>query len=256
MANFTTDAGVTIAYDDHGPSGARPLLMLHGFSSNRVEGWKRTGWFGACERRGQRALAMDLRGHGESFKPHDPAQYASAILAGDVLALMDHLNVEIADLLGFSMGSAVAFQVAKAAPHRVSNLILAGVGGRWLHPEPHDDHMALAMEADDPADIEDLLSRSFRHFADEQGEDRLALAACSRAPRTALGADDFYALTVPTLVIAGARDELAGDPRELADAIPGARSITVPGCNHFALITHGMAKGAVFDFLDGWLEEM
>ena len=256
MPTFTTPDGLSIAYDDTGPAGARPLLMIHGFSSNRAEGWKRTGWFAACAQRGQRAVALDLRGHGESDKPHDPALYGRQALAGDVVALMDHLGVETADVIGFSLGSRVAATLAMNAPRRVSNLILSGVGDRWFKPSPDDGAMARAMEADDPATISEPLLQSFRHFADEQGEDRLALAACSRGQRDPITADDLYAVTAPTLVIAGMRDELAGDPRGLADAIPGAKAVAVPGCDHFALITHGLLKASAFDFLDGWLEEM
>jgi pimeloyl-ACP methyl ester carboxylesterase len=96
--------------------------------------------------------------------------------------------------------------------------------------------------------------RSFRHFADEQKEDRLALAACSRGPRTPFTPDSFMGIRRPTVVIAGMRDQLAGPPQGLADAIPGAKAVTVPGCDHFSLISHGLFKASVFDFFDGWLE--
>ena len=114
--------------------------------------------------------------------------------------------------------------------------------------------MAEAMEAEDPESISDPLIRSFRHFADEQGEDRMALAACTRAVGMPITRADVAQLHVPTLVVAGARDSLAGDPEELARSIPGARAITVPGCDHFSAIPHGLFKAAVFDFLDGTLE--
>lgn len=256
MPAFTNADGLSIAYDDTGPAGARPLVMIHGFSSNRAEGWKRTGWLAACQQRGQRAVALDLRGHGESAKPHDPALYGRRNLAADVIALMDHLEIEAADVIGFSLGSRVAATVAISAPRRVSNLILSGVGDRWFKPSPDDDAMARAMEADDPAAIAEPLLQSFRHFADEQGEDRLALAACSRAQKDPITPDDLYGVMAPTLVIAGMRDDLAGDPHGLARAIPGAKAVAVPGCDHFALITHGLLKASAFDFLDGWLEEM
>ena len=55
-------------------------------------------------------------------------------------------------------------------------------------------------------------------------------------------------------MIAGTRDQLAGPPQGLADAIPGAKAVTVPGCDHFSCIGHGLFKANVFDFFDGWLE--
>jgi pimeloyl-ACP methyl ester carboxylesterase len=96
--------------------------------------------------------------------------------------------------------------------------------------------------------------KSFRHFADEQKEDRLALAACSRGPRMPITRDALMAIRRPTLVVAGARDQLAGPPQGLADAIAGARAVTIPGCDHFSMIAHGLFKASVFDFFDGWLE--
>jgi pimeloyl-ACP methyl ester carboxylesterase len=114
--------------------------------------------------------------------------------------------------------------------------------------------MAKAMEAASPDDISDPMLKSFRHFADEQKEDRLALAACSRGPRSTLTRDALSAIRRPTLVIAGARDQLAGPPQGLADAIPGAKAVTIPGCDHFSMIAHGLFKASVFDFFDGWLE--
>ena len=83
---------------------------------------------------------------------------------------------------------------------------------------------------------------------------RLALAACSRGGRTPLTRDSLMAIRRPTLVVAGARDQLAGPPQGLADAIPGARAVTLPGCDHFSCIGHPLFKASVFDFFDGWLE--
>ena len=91
-------------------------------------------------------------------------------------------------------------------------------------------------------------------FADEQGEDRLALAACSRASQEKLSPSDLSGLKAHTLVVAGAQDELAGDCQELATRMPDARAVTLPGCDHFSAIPHALFKAAVFDFLDGELD--
>ena len=259
MASFTSD-GVTLAYDDVQPPGGgeRTIVLVHGFTSNRNEGWKRTGWYTAFERRRIRCVALDQRGHGESDKPHDPGAYARGKMAGDVLALLDHLGLERVDLFGFSMGAHVALAAAIAAPHRVSNLILGGVGGTMLTREDdpaRTEAMVQAMLADDPESVPDPMMRSFRHFAEEQGEDRRALAACTGAPRSGLDLDAMGALPMPVMVVAGQRDELAGDPDELARVFPYGRGMTVAGCDHFSAITHALTKAAVFDFLDGLLDD-
>ena len=227
---------------------------MHGFASNRSENWNRLGWYGAFERKAIRFAAFDARGHGESAKPHDPADYAREKMVDDVFALMDHLGAARADLLGYSMGARIVLAAALAQPERVPMVIAGGIGGKLFDPAPPGNPMASAMEADDPARIAEPLLRSFRQFADEQGEDRKALAAFSRAPHPAFTREMLAGLRVPTLIVAGARDELAGDPGALAQAIPGARAVILPGCDHFSAIPHGLFKASVFDFLDGVLE--
>ena len=111
------------------------------------------------------------------------------------------------------------------------------------------------MRIDDPAQITDATMRGFRQFADQQGDDRLALAACSQGEGAPLDLDALWGLNLPVLVVAGARDHLAGDPQALADAIRGAKSVTLPGCDHFSAIPHALTKAAVFDFLDGLLDD-
>lgn len=254
MAEFTSD-GLALAYDEFGPVPAKKAIVLvHGFSSNRYENWKRMGWYDAVAGKGLRGLALDCRGHGESAKPHDPAKYDRAAMAADVFALMDHVGIERAHLLGFSMGAHIALTAAMADGTRIDHLVVAGVGGRIFEPPRDPDGMAKAMEAASPDEIADPMLKSFRHFADEQKEDRLALAACSRAPRSSITRDALFAIRRPTLVIAGARDQIAGPPQGLAEAIAGAKAVSLPGCDHFSMIAHGLFKANVFDFFDGWLE--
>jgi pimeloyl-ACP methyl ester carboxylesterase len=258
MARFTSD-GVRIAYDDiHPPGGAeRVVILIHGFASNRNEGWKRTGWYQAFERRRMRVIALDQRGHGESEKLYEPEAYRRETLAGDVLALMDHLGVRRADVFGYSMGVRTALAVALAAPERVSNLILGGVGGKLLDPSPAvaDEPMADAMLAEDPSTIAEPMLRSFCLFADEQGEDRQALAAVTRAKNPPLDRDAMAALPMPVLVTAGQDDPGAGDAEGLSRIFPHGHAVTIAGCDHFSAIPHALTKAAVFDFLDGLLDD-
>lgn len=254
MAVFASD-GLEIAYDDIGdPGAARALVLVHGFASNRGEGWRRTGWYGAIERRGGRVVALDLRGHGQSSRPHDPAAYARAAMAADVERLIEHLGLWGVDLFGYSMGAGLALRVAAAVPERLRNLVLGGVGARALAPREDRGLMAQAMTVDDARDIAHPMLRGFRQFADAQGEDRLALAACSSGGEANVDVGQLGAVYTPTLVVAGARDGLAGAPEPLAELIPGARAVTLPACDHFSAIPHALLKAAVFDWLDGWAE--
>jgi pimeloyl-ACP methyl ester carboxylesterase len=252
--------GVQIAYDDIAPPGPaqRTILLLHGFASNRDEGWKRTGWHQALGRRGFRVIAMDQRGHGESVRSHDPADYGRETLAADAIALLDHLGVRRPEVFGYSMGTRTAMQMAIDAPERINNLMLGGVGGKLFdppQPNPHGETIVTAMTAEDPAAIKTDFLRSFRQFADEQGEDRQALAAFSQAQVTPLSRDALGRLDMPVLVVAGAGDELAGDPEALARLFPHGRGVSLPGCDHFSAIPHAALKATVLDFLDGMLDD-
>ena len=251
--------GVTLAYDDIAPPSPaqRTILLLHGFASNRNEGWKRTGWYQALERRGFRTIALDQRGHGESVKSHDPADYGRTTMAADALALLDHLGIGRCEVFGYSMGTRTAMQLALDAPERVNNLMLGGIGGKLFEPRPAsgDETIVTAMSAEDPASIKNEFLKSFRQFADEQGEDRQALAAFSRAESAPLERADLAQLTMPVLVVAGQGDELAGDPEDLARLFPNGKGVTLTGCDHFSAIPHASLKATVFDYLDGVLDD-
>ena len=256
MAGFQS-GGFNLAYDDIGDGAAGTIVLVHGFATNREENWRRLGWYGALERKRWRFIALDLRGHGQSDKPHDPAAYDRADMAGDILALIDHLGLGQVDLMGYSMGSHLAIAVALAQPSRILNLILGGVGARMITGSTlaaGGMSMAQALRTDDPATVTEPTLKGFRRFAENQGEDRLALAACSEGRGGAITAEALGGLTVPTLVVAGSRDEIAGDPQTLADAIPGAKAVSLPACDHFSAIPHALYKAAVFDFLEGWLD--
>ena len=226
MATFTSD-GLQIAFDAREPApGGSWLILVHGFSSNRHEGWRRTGWYAALERRGMGFAALDQRGHGESAKPHDPALYGRTAMARDVLALMDHLGAARTDLFGYSMGARTALEVALTAPDRVSNLILGGVGDALFSPREtaSTGTMAAAMRAADPESITEPMLRSFRQFADEQGEDLEALAACTEAANPPSTPTPFRPCPCPSASSPACRTASPATPRAWPPASPTARA--------------------------------
>lgn len=115
---------VEIAYLDEGEG--EPIVLIHGFASTKEVNWLLPGWFTTLTKAGRRAIALDNRGHGASIKLYDPAAYHSEIMAEDVRALLDHLEIEQADLMGYSMGSRIAAFLSVKHPARVRSAILGG----------------------------------------------------------------------------------------------------------------------------------
>src|SRR5210317_1374389 len=101
MGSFISQ-GFKIAFDDEGEGD--PIILLHGFAADKGSNWRLTGWYRVLQDAGFRVIAPDSRGHGRSDKPSDQAAYKPAGIAGDVIRLMDHLQLEKAELFGYSMG--------------------------------------------------------------------------------------------------------------------------------------------------------
>ena len=242
-------AGVSIAHETAGDG--HPMLLVHGFAATAEDNWLRTGWVQALTRARRQAVTFDLRGHGASTKLYDPADYTVEKMAGDALALMDHLGIERASLMGYSMGAGIAAHLAAHHGARFGVVILGGVGEKSLTGAAGTGQVATALEADSAEGIADPLARGFRLYAEGLGQDLKALAACARAPRGPDRGADLGLIRNEVLVIAGARDDLAGDPGPFAARIAGARAEIIPGTDHMFALANPMFKGAVMDFLAG-----
>ena len=230
MPTFPSFDGAELHYDDQGDG--RAVVLLHGFAADTNINFFRPGIIDALVDQGYRSVALDHRGHGLSAKPHDAEAYADDALTRDVQVLFDHLGLDRVTVIGYSMGSGVALRLAAIDP-RVTAVIALGVGAASVErgaEEGARDPSAMgdAMLADDPDAITDPLGKQFRALADSIRADRLALAALMQAGRPR-PSDHLGDISVPVLVIAGADDDLAGDPHGLADRIDGARAVTVPG---------------------------
>jgi pimeloyl-ACP methyl ester carboxylesterase len=241
--------GTHIAYT---VSGAGPaVLLLHGFGADQVLNWGRPGVIEALVDNGRRVIATDARGHGASDKPHDPERYAGDAMVRDAQAVLDHLSVEVVDVVGYSMGGMVAARLVPEEP-RTRSLVLGGVGETVVPPQSggrNPEAIATALLAEDTSAIGSATGRAFREFADATGADRRALAALSRssALRYAVRFDE---ITVPTLVIAGTDDTLIRSPDALAARLPSARLRMVKG-DHLGAPYHGEFKKAIVEFLQG-----
>ena len=237
MQRSAADDGVQIAYYEWNAMAAGPPIVLqHGFTTTACGNWFASGIVDALVRGGRRVIALDARGHGQSDKPRDPALYGDVRMARDVMGIVDRLDVEAYDLVGYSMGATIAVNVA-VRDMRVRRLVLGGIGAYLVERAQTDGmlfslEIANALEAENPSRVVDLAGAWLRRVADASGADRLALAALARSTRSCVGLDR---IAVPTLVLAGDCDAFAQGADRLASAIPGARLELVPG-NHVQVL--------------------
>jgi pimeloyl-ACP methyl ester carboxylesterase len=246
MQKFNSD-GVEIAYEVWG--AGPPVLLIHGFASNAFVNWRDTHWVKVLTEAGHQVIAIDNRGHGQSEKLYDPALYSAPIMAEDAVALLDHLNIAQADVMGYSMGVRITAFIAMNYPARVRRAVFAGLASRMITGVGGSEAIAEALEAPDVADVTDRAARSFRIFADQTKSDRRALAACIRSSRVKINVEALAAITVPVLVVAGEMDDVAGNVDELVSVIPGAQGVKLPGRNHMNAVGDRVYKDAVLGFL-------
>ena len=168
MPRFVHD-GVEIAFLDEGEG--EPIVLVHGFASNKEVNWVHPGWVTTLKRAGRRVIALDNRGHGESSKLYDPADYHSAIMAEDVRALLDHLGLSRADVMGYSMGARNTAFLVMAHSGRVRAAVLGGLGIGLIEGVGDPEKIARALEAPALADVPDPDGRMFRAFAEKTHSD-------------------------------------------------------------------------------------
>jgi pimeloyl-ACP methyl ester carboxylesterase len=236
-----------IAYLDVG--AGEPVVLVHGFASTKEANWVAPGWVDTLGRAGRRVIALDNRGHGASTKLYDPARYDSAIMAQDVRALMDHLGVARADVMGYSMGARIAAFLALADPDRVRALVLGGLGIRLVEGVGLPDSIALALEAPSVAQVSDPQARAFRTFAELTKSDLKALAACIRGSRQTLSREEVGRIAAPALIAVGTTDVIAGSAHELAALMRHARALDIPGRDHMLAVGDKVFKAGVVQFL-------
>ena len=246
MPSFHNGA-VEIAYLDEGEGD--PILLVHGFASTMNVNWVYPTWVSELKKSGRRVIALDNRGHGDSAKLYEPAEYEIAIMAGDVAALMDHLEIERADIMGYSLGSRMTANLARNEPHRLRSVILGGIGIGLIEGGGPGENVAKALEADSLDEVTDPVGRTFRAFADQTRSDRKALAACLRGSRGLMRREQAAEIAVPVLIAVGTSDEIAGSAHALGDIIPGAEVLDIPNRDHMRAVGDKVYKAGVLDFL-------
>jgi pimeloyl-ACP methyl ester carboxylesterase len=249
FSSFVHD-GLNLAFFDEGdPSGA-PVLLIHGFASTANVNWVHPGWLKTLGDAGYRVIAIDNRGHGASDKPHDAEAYRPWVMAEDAVALLDHLGIPEANVMGYSMGARISAFMALAHPDRVRSLVLGGLGIGMTDGVGDWDPIADALLAPSIDEVTHARGHMFRAFAEQTRSDRTALAACIHGSRDLISRADMGKITAPTLIGVGTKDDIAGSPQELAALMPHAQALDIPNRDHMLAVGDRVFKKAVLEFYE------
>jgi pimeloyl-ACP methyl ester carboxylesterase len=223
---FSSD-GLQIFYRVVGKG--HPMVLVHGWGTNGEINWEKTGWVEKL-RSHRKLIILDVRGHGKSDKPYDQKVYSYSTMAHDVLGVMDHLAIEKADFIGYSMGSFMGAYLLGHYPERFTTMVLGGIGDETKLSADLSYAIAAALRVGKV--IGDYFHVSDPHFDLES----LALSCLQMWPEgypRQLGGPGLLQTKTPVLVINGAADKPYVDTDEdLIKVIPRAQLIRIPGKNH------------------------
>ena len=238
--------GVRIHYTDEGQG--TPVLLVHGFGNPANSQWRGMGLIDALLG-DYRVIALDNRGHGRSDKPHDPSQYGLQMME-DLVRLLDHLGIDKAHVVGYSMGGFITLKLVAVHPERVLSAAACGAGWEQATQENLDfaEAVATAMEHGESGPLRQRLGiadrpltlwkkieikASLTYF-----NDPLALAAVARgSQQLTLTEAELRANTVPTLTIIGSKDGLLPDAQALHARMANHELVVVAGKNHMNTVT-------------------
>lgn len=253
--SFNSD-GVRIFYSDEG-SGP-PVVLLHGFAVNSDLNWRLPGITPRLARE-FRVISMDLRGHGLSGKPRDPARYGAA-MAEDVVRLLDHLGMRKVQLVGYSLGGIVALKLAVTHPERWRSVVLMGAG--WEDPQDSVFLKALDGIAADlaagrgvpplasrlggkrepPGLLHTLEVRTMTRFLN----DGPALAAMVRGLRgLAVPRKALRGISVPVCSIVGTRDPMRPGVDAMRGLVPDLSVVYLEGADHLSALRRPALQDAL-----------
>lgn len=218
-----------------------PVVLLHGLATSAARTWGENGWLDLIAEAGREVIAIDLLGHGEADKPHDPAAYEQleALVAAQ-------LPSEPVDIIGFSLGARTTLALAIEDPTRFRKIVVAGVGAN-LFRDDAERHKAIARGVGGDPDPEDRTSAYFSQLAESPEIDRDALAALLKRKRALpVTAEGLAGVPNPVLVVLGEND-FAGPADPLVEALPNATFLPLRRADHFSTVKD-------FAFIDGALQ--
>ena len=254
--------GIKIYYEIEGEGP--PVIMIHGFASSLEGNWKQANWIKALKDN-YRLILLDCRGHGKSDKPHEESFYGQK-MSDDVVKLMDHLSIEKANFLGYSMGAYLTFRLLLSKPHLFISAILGGFVMNIMQNEQDRSNMREntirrieAFRAESIDDVKDPMARGFRQFAELSGNDLKALAAVTAGllqersdpiETPTQTKEALKKINVPVMTVVGTNDFIPGDKTLIAQIVPNACHFQIQGKDHLTVVPDPKFHMVVKAFLD------
>ena len=244
VERFESFDGTRIAWRELG--AGRPVVLIHGYFSTAEVNWLKYGHAKTIADKGFRVIMPDLRGHGDSDRPHDPAAYPPDALMRDGLALVEHLGLSDYDLGGYSLGArtTVRMLVNGAAPRRA---VLSGMGLEGIsHTAGRGGYFrrVLTNLGSFERGSAEWMTEAF--LKTTRGDPVALLHVLETFVDTT--PEELGRIAAPALVLTGAQDDDNGSPEALAEALPDATFQSIPG-NHMSAVTRPELGRAIADFL-------
>ena len=247
--------GLQIYYQRTG--AGTPLILVHGWGADSNSNWVSSGWIDGLKQY-RTVISIDIRGHGKSDKPHALAPYSYAAMSGDVLAVMNELEIEQADYLGYSMGAFMGAYLLGHHPERFASMVLGGIGDETRSSASQGAVIAQALRALDATKIDDPYGRQVRIYAEANSNndlESLAFSALKMWPEgypLKIAGPNLSNALVPVLIVNGENDHPYVDSADLlADALTNGHHLKIPGTDHLTVVADERFKKAVIDFLSG-----
>jgi pimeloyl-ACP methyl ester carboxylesterase len=230
--------------------------MLHGITVSFAGNFGAWGWIERLTAKGLQVVGLDFRGHGRSEKSADPQAYGTKNLAGDVIALLDTLEIARASIVGYSLGSTVALHLLHTFPDRCARSALIATGDGQLGYPPYSSAEVMPQLCDAvsrshfPTDLPDHVA-AYWNFATHVGGDRASAAAAARAAYPPCSDAEAARISALVLVVSGENDLVLGTGARLAQALPQGKYLEIQNADHFSLSVDATVQTAVADFLAG-----
>jgi pimeloyl-ACP methyl ester carboxylesterase len=221
-----------------------PVVLVHGWGGSFLNTWQKTGFTALLEDADRAVIGVDLLGHGQAPKPHEPEAYRDL-----TTRIVDALPDEPVDAVGFSLGALTLLRLACEQPHRFNRLVLAGIGENVFSTDASgSEKIVAALQGN--GDAEDNVSRLFVQYAEQPGNDKAALLAVMQRPsRGPFTNEELARVTCPTLVAIGDLD-FAGPGDRLAAALVNGQLAKLRKVDHFATPEAFAFIDATLEFLD------